>query len=116
MYTQNKHLLYVGVAILSLVAVRTAHGDGGDGDVSADAAVQEVVNINTASVEQLRLLPGVGPSTAEAIVRLRNRRPFTRKEQLLKVKGIGPKTLRRLRPYLVLEGSTTLTQKVRLRR
>lgn len=46
-------------------------------------------------------LPGVGPVTAEAILALRERRGgFERAEDLLEVRGIGPKTLERIRPYL----------------
>ena len=75
-----------------------------------------VVNVNTATLQQLRLLPGVGPATAQAIIDHRGKRLFSRKEQLLKVRGIGPRTLRRLRPYISIEGPTTLTHKVKLRR
>ena len=50
-----------------------------------------VVNINRASVTELDALPGVGPSTAEAIVDYRTANgPFGSPEDLLNVKGIGP--------------------------
>jgi len=42
-------------------------------------------------------LPGIGPVLARRIV---EGRPYARVEDLLKVKGIGPATLERLRPYL----------------
>ncbi len=50
-----------------------------------------VVNINRASVTELDALPGVGPSTAQAIVDYRTTNgPFSSPEDLLNVKGIGP--------------------------
>ena len=50
-----------------------------------------VVNINRASVTELDSLPGVGPSTAQAIVDYRSANgPFGSPEDLLNVKGIGP--------------------------
>ena len=61
-----------------------------------------VVDLNTASVQELCTLPGIGPKKAEAIIGLREKRPFTRVTQLLLVKGIGPKTLARLKPRLVV--------------
>jgi len=67
-----------------------------------------VVNINSASGEQLELLPGIGPSKSRAIVRYRERRKFKATHELIRVKGIGRKTFRRLRPYLTVKGPTTL--------
>jgi len=55
------------------------------------AGVSGVVNINRASVTELDSLPGVGPSTAQAIVNYRTANgPFGSVEDLLNVKGIGP--------------------------
>ncbi|MCP4500002.1 MAG: helix-hairpin-helix domain-containing protein [Deltaproteobacteria bacterium] len=60
------------------------------------------VDLNRASEAQLCTLPGVGPKRAQAIIDFRTRRPFTRMSQLLLVRGIGKKTLRRLRPLLMV--------------
>jgi competence protein ComEA len=68
----------------------------------ASTAALPAVNLNSASVEELCTLPGIGPKKAEAIVALRTRRPLTRVTQLLQVKGIGPKTLQRLKPRLTV--------------
>jgi len=71
-------------------------------------ANEGVVNINTASAEELERLPGVGPTRARAILELRTRnKSFTRLEELMRVKGIGRATFRKLRPYLTLTGPTT---------
>jgi competence protein ComEA len=52
------------------------------------------VDINTASMEELDTLPGIGPVTAQAIVEHRETRgKFTSPEDLLQVRGIGPKKL-----------------------
>lgn len=65
-------------------------GSGGPGG-GASASGDDVVDINTATADQLEDLPGVGPATAAAIVEHRSRRgPFRSAEQLLDVPGIGP--------------------------
>ena len=49
-----------------------------------------VININTATAEELDSLPGIGPSTAAAIVEDRERNgPFASPEDLMRVSGIG---------------------------
>ncbi len=74
----------------------------------ASAPLEGVVNINQATAEQLRLLPGIGPARAQAIVDYRRTSGgFERIEDLLDVSGIGERALERLRPYVVLEGKTT---------
>lgn len=51
-----------------------------------------LVNINTASVQELdSRLPGVGPSYAQRIVDYRSQHPFTKKEDIKEVSGIGDK-------------------------
>lgn len=51
---------------------------------------KEKININQASIEELRKLPGVGPSIAKRIVEYRQERgPFSAVEDIMKVKGIG---------------------------
>jgi len=62
------------------------------------------VILNLATEEELTRLPGIGPSRARAILTLRQRLTrFRAVEDLLRVKGIGRKTLRRLRPSVVLD-------------
>ena len=76
-----------------------------------------VVNVNTASVEELVRVPGIGPARADAIVRLRERvRQFRHVEDLVRVRGIGRATLRSMRPFLTLEGATTLSERPGRRR
>lgn len=58
------------------------------------------LDLNRATLAELQHLPGIGPRKAEAIVELRKKRPFTRVTQLLEVKGVGRKTLERLKPWV----------------
>jgi competence protein ComEA len=68
------------------------------------ASPDDPVTLNTATVDDLRRLPGVGPKRAEAILALRSRLGrFRAVDDLLKVKGIGRATLRRLRPMVRLD-------------
>lgn len=63
---------------------------GGAASATAPTAATGVVNINTADATLLESLPGVGPSTAKAIVAHRQANgPFAKPEGLLEVKGIG---------------------------
>ncbi len=72
------------------------------------ASTVGVVNINTASASELQLLPGVGAQRAAAIVAVRTKRGgFRRPEDLIEVEGIGQVLLERMRPHLVIKGSTT---------
>jgi competence protein ComEA len=57
------------------------------------------VNVNTASERLLLTLPGVGPATAARIMAAR---PFHRIDDLLRVRGIGPRRLESLRPRITL--------------
>jgi competence protein ComEA len=61
------------------------------------------VVLNAADEQALRTLPGVGPKRAQAILTLRHRLVrFRRVEDLLRVKGIGRKTLSKIKPKVVL--------------
>lgn len=67
-----------------------------------------VVNVNTASAEELQLLPGIGAARADAVVALRKQRGgFKSVEELKDVKGIGDAGLLKMRPFVRLEGKTT---------
>ena len=64
----------------------------------------ERLDINRATLEHLQSLPQIGPSRAQAIVELRQERGgFKQIEELDDVRGIGPKTLRKLAPYILVE-------------
>jgi competence ComEA-like helix-hairpin-helix protein len=77
--------------------------------VEAAKAVDGVVNLNTAPAEILALLPGIGPAKAVAILAYRKRRPFRTVDELVRIKGVGRKMVRRLRIHLAVAGPTTAT-------
>jgi competence protein ComEA len=58
--------------------------------LGAPSFAADLVNINTATVEELVSLPGIGPATAAKIVEYREGHPFATVEEVLEVKGIGP--------------------------
>jgi competence protein ComEA len=63
----------------------------------------EKVNINTATVEQLQTLPGIGPAMAKSIVDYRNKvGKFNKTEELINVKGIGEKKFLKMKDRLVV--------------
>ena len=71
----------------------SANGASGGGPVS----------LNSATLEQLDALPGIGPSTAQKIITYRETKgPFTSVDQLTEVPGIGPSKLEELRPLVGL--------------
>lgn len=62
------------------------------------------VDVNTATADQLQGIKGIGPVMAQRIVEHRNRTGrFSSVDQLLDIPGIGPKTLDKLRPFLVVQ-------------
>jgi competence protein ComEA len=110
-------------AMLLALSFANAHAESLARAASARAAPETapkssdgVVNLNDATIDQLALLPGIGPGKARAISEHRHVHLFHRIDELTKVKGIGRKTFGRLRPYLTTVGPTTLDHDVKLRR
>jgi competence ComEA-like helix-hairpin-helix protein len=61
------------------------------------------IDINTATVEQLQQLPGVGPVTAKSILDFRQKSgPFRRTEDLLAIRGISENRFKAIAPYIVV--------------
>lgn len=106
---RSEQLLVGGVCLVALLAVggywwQQQRRQGGlieiDRAPRLHAAFQ--VDINQADWPELSQLPDIGETIARRIVDSRKTDgPFTSREDLLRVNGIGPRTMERLRPYLL---------------
>lgn len=59
-----------------------------------------VVNINTATVQELKALPGIGKGISKQIVEMRAKEKFKSIDDLKKIKGLGPKTIEKIKNNL----------------
>lgn len=100
--------LGVAAALFTFAPTTQAQRTRGATAAQTATAPTGVVNIQTATADQLQLLPGIGPSKAQAIIASRERRAFRRVEDILRVRGVGRATFRRLRSMLTVEGPTTM--------
>ena len=81
-------------------AAEPAPGGAAPVGITADGKVI----LNQASADELTKLPGVGPKRAQAIIALRTKlKRFKHPTDLLRVKGIGPRSLQRMLPHLVVD-------------
>lgn len=72
-------------------------------DSFAAEMLPEKININTATMEELQQLEGIGPVLAERIIAYRRTEgDFTSPEDLLAVEGIGPVILETIRPRIII--------------
>ncbi|HEY1908569.1 MAG TPA: helix-hairpin-helix domain-containing protein [Myxococcaceae bacterium] len=71
------------------------------------AAGTGVLNLNTATLDQIDALPGVSPTLAAAVVAERTAHPFARPEDVTRVQGMGKRRFERLRPHLTVTGPST---------
>lgn len=104
---QAQHDTRAGVALgaalllaLALLGAGVAAGRAAPGSARLAAASVGLVDINSATEAELRLLPGVGPSLARKIVESRDAQgPFSSVADLDRVPGIGERTVANLTPY-----------------
>lgn len=94
------HIGLVSVALAfasaTTLAAETEHLAGATTQVTTSEQQVELINVNTADINQLITLNGIGESKAKAIIAYRESNgAFNDYEQLLKVKGIGLKLIQR---------------------
>jgi competence ComEA-like helix-hairpin-helix protein len=75
--------------------------------------LEGVVNLNTATPEELGLIPTVGPARVRNILAYRRAHPFRTVDELARIKGIGRKTVRTWRQHLAVSGPSTAVRVVR---
>ena len=74
-------------------------------DKNTHQSTNKIIDINKADWEELATLPGIGEALARRIVEFRNKNgPFTSKEELLRVSGIGEKKLNDIISYIMVGG------------
>jgi competence protein ComEA len=87
-------------AMLSAAAPHVALAQDAGASAPRSAAV---VNVNTATAEQLEALPGIGPRTAARIVEYRQKSGgFKKVEDLMNVQGIGEKSFLRIKSMVTV--------------
>ncbi|MEO1857301.1 MAG: helix-hairpin-helix domain-containing protein [Rubritalea sp.] len=67
--------------------------------LDSNKVITQSISINTSSRDELMQLSGIGETTANAII---EGRPFKQITDITKVRGIGPKTLEKLKPFITL--------------
>ncbi len=97
----KKILATVLLPLLALILVQANPG------AAFAKAVEGVVNINTATPQELTMLPGIGKAKAEQIVQYRQAKPFTSVDDLKNIPGLGGKRIEAMRPHVVTDGATT---------
>lgn len=100
----KNHIAFAFVPVACLVGCLLGAGAA---QGAGKRALEGVVNINTAGAEELQLLPGIGPAKARSILEYRRARPFRTVEELVRIKGIGRKMVKRLRLHVTVSGPTT---------
>jgi competence protein ComEA len=96
------HLYLITLALCAaLAAPAPAFAFGTNDQEQVSAAKPTTLNLNTATIEQLTRLPGIGPRTAERIIEYRTKvGAFKKIEELMNVKGIGEKSFLKLKPLV----------------
>jgi competence protein ComEA len=97
-----RSLVVYAALLIGLAAPATALPSAQD-TKTAVASNAAVVNLNTATAEQLDRLPGVGPKTASLIIEYRQKiGGFKKVEDLMNVRGIGEKSFLKLRSHITV--------------
>ncbi len=99
--------VFIGRSTAGVNVTLTPSSDNDPGTTVQSQGSDEIgkVNINTADINELTLLPGIGQTKAESIIIFReNYGRFTRIEDLIYVDGFSYTTIEELRPYITTGG------------
>jgi len=91
-------LAIAAAGVAPYVAATPPSSGGGTSGKSVPAAP---LDVNTASAADLQKVPGIGGALAQRIVEFREKNgPFSQVDDLVKIRGIGEKSIVHLKPYL----------------
>ena len=93
------------IAAIAAIAL-TAAAAGAQGRATAPKATATAaapVNLNTATMDQLATIPGIGVKTAERIIAYREKNGgFKKVEDLMNVQGVGEKSFLKMKPLITV--------------
>jgi competence protein ComEA len=98
-------MLCLGIFLISTTSATAGMSkDLGKMAGKAASVAQQLLDINSATLEQLQQLPGIGEKIAQRIVKYReDHGPFAKVEDLLNVEGIGEKKLEKIKPLIQIK-------------
>jgi len=93
----------LGIAVSAAVASAQNKATAPKAAATVTATATAPVNLNTATVEQLATIPGVGPKMAERIIDYRQKNGgFKKVEDLMNVSGVGEKSFLKMKPLITV--------------
>ena len=99
-----KHLIGIFLILLTMTfGLLQIPSEVSAAEDTANQVAATQISINSADADLLTQIPGIGPKTAEEIIKYRNSiGKIKNLDELLNVKGIGEKKLAKLKPYMTL--------------
>jgi len=110
-YTRSDSLFLARSQLLDSIRSDRPHAGSPRDRRATDPFLPGILDINRASKEELILLPGIGEKYAQRIIRHRiEHGPFGTVDQLTAIRGIGPGTLERVRPFITAGQGPVVTE------
>ncbi len=100
----RRHLIPVFIVLVALAAVAAPPAAASaPAPAKSSASSAHPIDINTADGAEFESVPGIGKSLSDRIIAFREKNgPFQSVDDLLKVQGIGEKSIQKLKPYLTV--------------